>query len=202
MRIRAHPSALPCRGIGYPVAHQSEGAPSAGVIRPKPSATRNVAITLAISRRPHDRQSLGFHRTRDRRLSARLPSRHHRLDHRGLPEAHGPSSGAPGSGIHGHPSPAACGPDAGESSTVPRLRRAHPAGRQGLSVCGRDVAPQLIDRQLEAVRTDYPASYVKARALYDDLDIKPDSPPAWLRELCNRIDAGSPPDLPAKRSAR
>jgi hypothetical protein len=61
--------------------------------------------------------------------------------------------------------------------------------------CGRDVPPVSQDEQLASVRAEHPAEYEKARTLYDDLGVKPDSPPDWLRELCRRIEAGSPPDV-------
>jgi hypothetical protein len=68
--------------------------------------------------------------------------------------------------------------------------------------CGRDVQPlpaPSLDDQFALVQADYPNSYEQAEAAYRLLPAKPAAPAAWLRELCRRIDAGSPPDAAAVR---
>jgi len=49
------------------------------------------------------------------------------------------------------------------------------------------------------VAAEFPAAYDQARALLAGLEPPPDHPAAWLRELCQRIDAGSPPEAAAAR---
>jgi hypothetical protein len=51
----------------------------------------------------------------------------------------------------------------------------------------------------EAIRAAHPGSYDTARTLLDDLESPPFNPPAWLDELCTRIEAGSPPKAAASR---
>jgi hypothetical protein len=49
------------------------------------------------------------------------------------------------------------------------------------------------------IAIDHPAAYDRARALMAGLAERPNNPAAWLRELCTRIDAGSPPEAAAAR---
>lgn len=49
------------------------------------------------------------------------------------------------------------------------------------------------------VARDFPHAYDKARAVMAGLDRHPADPESWLRELCRRIDAGSPPEAAALR---
>ena len=69
--------------------------------------------------------------------------------------------------------------------------------------CGRDVPPtsdeDAVSHDLEIVRIDYPAAYEEARTCLDALPTPPVNPVGWLRELCKRIEAGSPPGSAAER---
>lgn len=52
---------------------------------------------------------------------------------------------------------------------------------------------------LDDVRSAFPAEYDIAVAQMMALPATPDQPAAWVRELCRRIQAGSPPDAAAQR---
>lgn len=69
--------------------------------------------------------------------------------------------------------------------------------------CGHEVPavdPQLVEQQLVAqVRTDYPKEFPVAEHHLLGLEVSPEYPDRWLRELCKRISAGSPPEAAAAR---
>jgi hypothetical protein len=63
--------------------------------------------------------------------------------------------------------------------------------------CGRDVEPEPESTDFDNLREDYPAVYDAAIGNLESLATPPENPAAWVRELCQRIDAGSPPDRAA-----
>jgi Uncharacterised protein family UPF0547 len=71
--------------------------------------------------------------------------------------------------------------------------------------CGRAVDPlepeQIETEELDYVRDEFPTIFDRAFPLLQRLPTPPERPVAWLRELCVRIDAGSPPETAAARIA-
>jgi hypothetical protein len=67
--------------------------------------------------------------------------------------------------------------------------------------CGRDVEPVQVDEstELAAVQQQYPSAFDVAVPYLNALAKPPTSPASWLRELCRRIDAGSPAEAAAAR---
>lgn len=70
--------------------------------------------------------------------------------------------------------------------------------------CGRDVDPISENEirptsELERVRDEFPATFEAAAAYLAALPEPPQFPARWLRELCKRMNAGSPPQAAAAR---
>lgn len=73
--------------------------------------------------------------------------------------------------------------------------------------CKRDLPADPLDTEAEpevdlrGVEDEYPAEFGVALECFGSLATPPDHPEAWLRELCSRIRAGSPPEAAAQRIA-
>jgi hypothetical protein len=67
--------------------------------------------------------------------------------------------------------------------------------------CGRDIEPASDDDAdlLDALRGLHPDVYETAVAHMEALPNPPETPAAWLQELCRRIEAGSAPEVAASR---
>jgi len=79
--------------------------------------------------------------------------------------------------------------------------------------CGRDIEPLPPGSELEleeaesasdswlldAIRDEYPDQFGEAKQRLEQLSPQPNRPPAWVRELCKRLAAGSPADAAVAR---
>lgn len=68
--------------------------------------------------------------------------------------------------------------------------------------CGCDLPRADVESREDAfqrVRGQYGATFDTASAMLAGLPEPPKNPVAWVTELCNRITAGSPPDLAAEK---
>jgi hypothetical protein len=66
--------------------------------------------------------------------------------------------------------------------------------------CGRDVEPVQSDNgDLAKVQQEHPGAFNIALPYLNALTEQPANPTDWLRELCRRIEAGSPPSAAAAR---
>ena len=55
------------------------------------------------------------------------------------------------------------------------------------------------ERELQLIQDDYPVRFPIAFECFESLTTVPDHPEAWLRELCKRLEAGSPLDAAVDR---
>jgi hypothetical protein len=62
----------------------------------------------------------------------------------------------------------------------------------------RELQEEALGREMTAVEAEFPSEYATALTRMRRLGVEPLHPGAWVRELCNRIAAGGPPDVAAQ----
>jgi hypothetical protein len=98
---------------------------------------------------------------------------------------------------------AAAEPSSGPSRQCPWCAETIKAAARVCRYCGREIdaiEPRDIEEEeIDCVRDEFPAVFDTAIGYLQDLRTPPERPAAWLREMCVRIHAGSPPEAAAAR---